>query len=38
MANNSITWDTQTIDAVKKRFVAKAIIMGRDIQALAAQL
>lgn len=36
MANNSITWDTQTIDAVKKRFVAKAIIMGRDIQALAA--
>ena len=36
MSRNSITWDTQTIEAVKKRFVAKAIIMGRDIQSLAA--
>ena len=36
MSHSSVTWDMQTIDAVKKRFVAKAIIMGRDIQALAA--
>ena len=36
MGNSSVTWDMQTIDAVKKRFVAKAIIMGRDIQSLAA--